>query len=60
MGSADGGTIITIHGRHFNDPRNDVQVKVGGQLEFRLLISQLYRILTVLLHSATSARFFFC
>ena len=37
MGSADGGTIITIHGRHFNDPRNDVQVKIGGQLEFRLL-----------------------
>ena len=60
MGSADGGTIITIHGRHFNDPRNDVVVKIGGQLEFRLLISQSYRILTVLLHSAISARFFFC
>ena len=29
-GSAEGGTLITIHGRHFNDPRNDVQVKVGG------------------------------
>ena len=57
MGSADGGTIITIHGRHFNDPRNDVVVKIGGQLEFRL---QSYRILTVLLHSAISARFFFC
>ena len=31
VGSAEGGTLITIHGKHFNDPRNDVQVKVGGQ-----------------------------
>ena len=34
VGSAEGGTLITIHGRHFNDPRNDIQVKMGGQLEF--------------------------